>query len=113
MSSHLLSEVELVCDRVAVLNRGRLVRLGRTDELLQSAGQSEIVARGIAADTFSGAHARNGVVSFIIPTDQQRNTFERIWTMGGEVVSANPVRRSLEELFLELTAGEATAGGVQ
>ena len=30
LSSHLLSEVELICDRVAVLHRGKLVRLGRT-----------------------------------------------------------------------------------
>jgi len=36
LSSHLLSEVELVCDRVAVLHRGKLVRLGRTADLLQS-----------------------------------------------------------------------------
>ena len=40
LSSHLLSEVELVCDRVAVLHRGRLVRLGRTMDLLQSGEQT-------------------------------------------------------------------------
>ena len=38
LSSHLLSEVELVCDRVAVLHRGRLVRLGRTADLLRGGG---------------------------------------------------------------------------
>jgi ABC-2 type transport system ATP-binding protein len=105
LSSHLLSEVELVCDRVAVLHHGKLVRMGKTSELLQSAGRTEITARGIALADFAGAVARNGVICFSVPPDQQRRTFERIWRLGGEVVSANPVRRSLEEIFLEVTAG--------
>src|ERR1039457_4005641 len=58
LSSHLLSEVELVCDRVAVLHRGRLVRMGRTEDLLESLGETEIVARGIATTVFPGAVAR-------------------------------------------------------
>jgi ABC-2 type transport system ATP-binding protein len=103
LSSHLLSEVELVCDRVAVLHRGRLVRLGRTADLLQSGEQTEIVARGIAVSVFSGAAARDGVVSFSVPTANQRAALERVWNLGGEIVSVNPVRRSLEEIFLEVT----------
>jgi ABC-2 type transport system ATP-binding protein len=113
LSSHLLSEVELVCDRVAVLHKGKLVRMGRTDDLLASAGLSEIVARGIAPDAFTGAAARNGVVTFSVPSSQQRAALERVWSLGGEVVSANPVRRSLEELFLEVTREANAAGGVQ
>jgi ABC-2 type transport system ATP-binding protein len=105
LSSHLLSEVELVCDRVAVLHQGRLVRLGKTSELLESAGRAEIVARGIAANAFSGAKAEDGLIRFSVPPNQQKAAFERIWSLGGEVVSANPVRRSLEEIFLEVTAG--------
>src|SRR5580692_286482 len=104
LSSHLLSEVELVCDRVAVLHRGRLVRLGRTADLLLSGQQTEIVARAIGPEYFAGAIARDGIVSFTIPTPDQRATLEKIWAQGGEVVSVNPVRRSLEEVFLEVTA---------
>src|SRR6202789_4371048 len=104
LSSHLLSEVELVCDRVAVLHRGRLVRLGRTADLLLSGQQTEIVARAIGPEYFAGAIARDGIVSLTIPTSDQRATLEKIWAHGGEVVSVNPVRRSLEEVFLEVTA---------
>jgi hypothetical protein len=32
---------------------------------------------------------------------------ERVWAMGGEIVSINPVRCTLEEMFVELTGGEA------
>jgi ABC-2 type transport system ATP-binding protein len=113
LSSHLLSEVELVCDRVAVLHKGKLVRLGRTDDLLASAGEAEIVARGITSDVFAGAVARNGIVTFKVPANQQRAALERVWSLGGEVVSANPVRRSLEELFLEVTREANAAGGTR
>jgi hypothetical protein len=37
----------------------------------------------------------------------QRDAIERVWAAGGEVVSVNPDRRSLEELFLELTGPES------
>jgi len=104
LSSHLLSEVELVCDRVAVLHRGRLVRLGRTADLLRAGDQTEIVVRAIAARNFEGAVARDGVVSFCVPAHGQRAALEKVWNLGGEVVSVNPLRRSLEEIFLEVTA---------
>ncbi len=104
LSSHLLSEVELVCDRVAVLHHGRLARMGRTSDLLQASAQNQIVARGITTECFDGAVARDGIVSFSIPANQQRPAMERVWSMGGEIISVNPMRRSLEEVFLEVTA---------
>jgi ABC-2 type transport system ATP-binding protein len=110
LSSHLLSEVELVCDRVAVLHHGRLVRMGKTADLLHSAGRTEIVARGIENSAFPGAVAQNGAVRFTVSPEVQRAAFERIWSLGGEVVSANPVRRSLEEVFLEVTSGGEASG---
>jgi ABC-2 type transport system ATP-binding protein len=115
LSSHLLSEVELVCDRVAVLHRGRLVRLGRTADLLQAGAQTEIVVRAIAPTQFDGAVARDGVVSFSVPVHMQRAALEKVWNLGGAVVSVNPVRRSLEEIFLEATADpqESPSKGIQ
>lgn len=109
LSSHLLSEVELLCDRVAVLHRGRLVRLGTTAELLQAGQQTQIVARRITTDCFAGAIAREGAVSFSVPASQQRAALERVWQLGGEVVSVNPERHSLEEMFLQVT-GDTAAG---
>jgi ABC-2 type transport system ATP-binding protein len=109
LSSHLLSEVELVCNRVAMLNQGRLVRLGKTDELLHSGGQVEVVARHITGDEFGGV-ASNGGVRFRVPAAEQRAALERVWALGGEVISVNPVKRSLEELFLEVTAEASDPG---
>jgi ABC-2 type transport system ATP-binding protein len=104
LSSHLLSEVELICDRVAVLNKGKLVRVGATSELLQSLAEYEIVARNIPESTFASAKRVDGAVRFSIPNAQLRPVLEQVWNMGGEVLSVNPLRRSLEQMFLELTA---------
>lgn len=106
LSSHLLSEVELVCDRVGVMHRGRLARLGKTADLLHSREQTQVVARGIEPQAFPGAVASDGVVSFTIPTPSQREVLERVWSLGGEVVSINPLKRSLEQIFLEVTQAD-------
>ncbi len=106
LSSHLLSEVELVCDRVAVLHRGRLMRMGRTHDLLQAGQQVEVVARGLTVGTFASSIAKDGVVTFSVPAEMQRQTLEQVWSQGGEVISVNPVRRSLEQMFLEVTSDD-------
>lgn len=105
LSSHMLSEVEAVCDRVAILVKGRLVRLGNTADLLVSHDEVEIVARNVQAETFlQRLGERNGLLELRVPAVAQRQTIERIWAQGGEVVSLNPVRKSLEQVFLEITA---------
>src|SRR5919201_992262 len=104
LSSHMLSEVELVCDRVAVLYKGQVARQGKTSDLLQSREQSQVVVRGIDKNVFPGAVASNGFVTFTIAATAQRQTLERVWGLGGEIVSVNPLRRSLEDIFLEVTS---------
>jgi ABC-2 type transport system ATP-binding protein len=111
LSSHLLSEIELLCDRVAVLHRGRLVRLGRTAELLQAGEQTEIQAKGVKQDGFAGAVTKDGTLTIRVPREQQRATVERIWNAGGEIISIIPQRRSLEELFLEVIAEPSSSEG--
>jgi ABC-2 type transport system ATP-binding protein len=110
LSSHLLSEVELVCDRVAVLHHGKLMRMGKTHDLLQAGEQMEIVARGITGIAIPGAVARDGMVSFTVATNTQRAALEQVWALGGQVVSVNPVRRSLEQMFIEVTSGAVPEG---
>jgi ABC-2 type transport system ATP-binding protein len=103
LSSHLLSEIELICDRVGIVNKGKLMRVGKTSELLESAEESEIVASVLRPMEFPGAKSRNGNLVIKVKRAEQRRVIEQIWTAGGEVLRVNPVRRSLEELFLELT----------
>ena len=106
LSSHLLSEIELICDRVGILNRGRLARVGKTSELLESSERCEVMARGVPVNSFPQAITENGLVRLTVPRNEQRPAIERVWSLGGEVVRVNPVKRSLEDIFVELTSGE-------
>ena len=105
LSSHLLSEIELICDRIGILHHGGLVRLGTIAELVESREEFEIVARGVPADN---AHAADvdGAVKFTVAASSQRAAIEGVWSRGGEVVSVAPVKRSLEDVFLSLTGPE-------
>jgi len=103
LSSHLLSEIELICHRVAILHRGRLIKVGRTEDLLVSRDRYEIVARGAPAEIFAGSRIEGDRLVFTVPASRQRDALQRIWAIGGEVLSVNPVRRTLEDVFLELT----------
>ncbi len=109
LSSHLLSEIELICDRIAILNRGRLVRVGRTSELLESNNASEIIATGCNLDVIPEAEAIESGYRFIVPSSDVQRTIQRIWNAGGEVTRVNPVRRTLEELFVQLTSSVGPA----
>ena len=54
LNSHFLSEVEVTCDRVAIVKRGRLVRVGSLEELTAGATQIEIRAAGVTAELLAG-----------------------------------------------------------
>jgi ABC-2 type transport system ATP-binding protein len=111
LSSHLLSEIELVCDRIAILHRGKLVRIGTVGELLESRSEVEITARAGDYQPLAGEILPDGRLRMQVPIERQRATIESIWAAGGEIVSVAPVKKSLEELFLELTRQEKGNGG--
>jgi len=112
LSSHILSEVEQICDRVIIIDRGRLVRSGTTDELLGSGDRVEIVANQLSNElglylAERGAYIERNPhsVKIVVPSAQKRELAETLWNAGCDVISINPVRSSLEELFLKLVGG--------
>lgn len=112
LSSHLLSEIELICDRIGILRRGKLVRLGSVPELLESKDEFEISARGVSGVLRGAKPASDGIVRLVVPAAEQRRWIEEIWSKGGEVVSLAPVKRSLEDVFISLTSSDDSATDV-
>jgi ABC-2 type transport system ATP-binding protein len=94
LNSHLLSEVELVCERVAILSHGRLVATGAMDELTRS--------RGLEVETGAGVRLIEDVGREQVP-----QVVRELVAAGEEVYSVRLVRSTLEETFLELTGGDA------
>src|SRR5215813_2950798 len=114
-SSHILTDVEAMCDRVAILNRGRLIEAGRLSEILKSRSNViEAVVSGVgeevlaelrefaleAQPTPEGARVR------LAQDHDLSRLLEIAHNAGGRLVSVNPVRESLEDLFVrEIAAG--------
>jgi ABC-2 type transport system ATP-binding protein len=93
LNSHLLSEVELVCDRVAILSHGRLVATGAMNELTRS--------RGLEVETDVGMRLIEDVGREQVP-----GVVRELVAAGEDVYSVRLVRSTLEEAFLELTGGD-------
>jgi ABC-2 type transport system ATP-binding protein len=92
LNSHLLSEVERVCDRVAILNEGRLVTEGRPGELARP--------RGVEVDLDSGTRLYEGATREDVP----RIVAELVAT-GERVYGARVLASTLEETYLEAVEG--------
>jgi ABC-2 type transport system ATP-binding protein len=104
-SSHQLTEVEQICDQIAFLNQGRLVRSGSLKEFQGQSDRVEIEVRGLSladASRISPATANeSGALRMTVPTQEQRRIIEAIWHAGGEIASLAPLRHRLEDLFLD------------
>jgi ABC-2 type transport system ATP-binding protein len=105
-SSHQLTEVEQLSDRIGFLRSGRLVKTGRLDELLAERAVVEVVVRGVsvtdaAVTRWGGRLVRPGSreVLLITAAANQRELIESLWVAGAEMVSVTRQRQSLEELF--------------
>ena len=119
-SSHVLSDAEALCSRVAILARGRLVASGGLHELLAfNASGWELVVAGIpegAAPTV-GKRVRKvvpisaGRYSLELPlTPPPEQLLVDLAASGAHVVSLNPIRTTLEDLFVEsVTSPEVLA----
>ncbi len=114
MSSHILSDIEALCDNVAILRRGKLVAEGNLHELLTKSGENqvfEINAKGISAQELepgvggiSGiiiAAKPNGATIEVRKEDDIEKVLAELRKMGGKLVSIQPVKLSLEEFFVD------------
>jgi len=108
ISSHELSEVELICDRVAIINKGVIAAQGKLTELLKG-GRIEITAEGVAESLLADmkitdANVRTLPVGFMLdmPEENDPNSvIDAIRPQKGRVISVVPRRKRLEDLFVE------------
>jgi ABC-2 type transport system ATP-binding protein len=119
-SSHVLSDAEALCSRVAILAKGRLVTAGRLNEMLAFRARGwELVASGVTQPLLGAMSARATRVtkigedrfSFELPLGQPVDRILSEMTAGGAaLVSLNPIRETLEDFFVEQVTAPDTLG---
>lgn len=114
MSTHILSDIEALCDEVAILRNGKLAASGNLQELLAASGEGralEIIVHGISAEAtreqvefIAGATIAakpSGASIRIVDETDLAAVLEIIRIAGGRLTSVQPVKQSLEELFVK------------
>jgi ABC-2 type transport system ATP-binding protein len=118
LNSHLLSEIELTCDRVAVLRKGKVAAEGTVEELTRRSEKYKLVATPIddaliAAFRESGARvdAVNSHLELSVNDLTHLNSLvDTIRARGGMISELAPMLSSLEDVFVDLVKTETDAG---
>ncbi|GAB4325242.1 MAG: ABC transporter ATP-binding protein [Candidatus Sumerlaeia bacterium] len=121
-SSHILSDAEMICDRVAILHKGELRQMGLLQDLLSAKIKDyEIVVEGLPAEKVAAYEKqaattlrRKADVLFIVYREDQAQAIVRdvAQTPGARLVSFFPRQESLEEYFIrEIRRQDGPEGG--
>ncbi len=115
ISSHLLAEIELICDRVAIIHRGKVLREGPVSALISSQRAMEFrvddMPRAVAILEASGAPVsapapETGVIYVSIDEREAPPLIAALAQAGIAIYYARPRVQTLEEMFIEVTGGE-------
>jgi len=110
LNSHLLSEIELTCDRVMVLKKGKVAAQGRIADLTRTSPRYKLVAAPVDPALLDGLTSTgalvdrvNGHLELTVRDVAHLNELvDRVRSGGGQIAELSPLRSSLEDVFVEL-----------
>ena len=118
-STHILSDAEMLCDRVAVLARGRLQGVGAPREIVTMQSQSMDIlfetreGRALPAALAGHATRIGGRSSITVAEDQLYATLEQLRGCEARILSVSPVHPTLEDYFLQLVGAPSGSRGIE
>ena len=115
ISSHVLSEVQQICTRVAIINHGKLVRVAPVAELIEAHGEFEVkvdsphdLAAALHLQPWGAeARAEDGLVITSAPGGSGREMIRFLVQNGFEADAVSPRHKDLEDIFLSLTGTDS------
>ncbi len=119
LSSHIVPDVEAVCDRVGILSGGKIQRcLSLRDIYRQKTTPVEITATGVQPETFDKPERgvelvygnEEAIVLKCVGSGNVKNLISKVYAYGGEVLEVKPLKFSLEDYLLEALSEAAKDG---
>jgi len=117
LCSHLLKDMEPMCDRVAIVSRGQLKMEGPIEEVLQGGAGYRVRASGLSPEAQTQLERAGATLAtedgdgiVVAKTSDQQRALEiagLIAGAGGHVLEVGPDRRTLEEVFIDVVEGQA------
>ncbi len=108
-SSHILEDAEDICDRVGILVKGKLIKIGILEEFIKSeiehtdiivSAKNEYVIQKLKNAQFNVEKKGNYFLIRVSNSEDVYQTIQEIYGAGGKVISVNPIRQKLENIFL-------------
>jgi len=110
MSTHILSDIESLCDEVAILSRGKLTATGNLQDLLRSscdrqgfevtiANIGDSALRSIVSGSFNVNEQASGAIVTCADEGEVEAVISAARSAGGKLISVQQVKQSLEDLF--------------
>ncbi|MCX7011302.1 MAG: ABC transporter ATP-binding protein [Candidatus Sumerlaeota bacterium] len=121
-SSHILSDAEMICDRVAILVKGELKNIGKLSELLsRRVKEYEVAVAGASKETVESFRDKAlrvlenpGETMFLVEKEELAlEIVRKVMDGGGRLIAFTPRRETLEEYFITQVAGAAASVGAQ
>jgi len=118
LNSHLLSEIEMVCDQIVILHNGEVARTGTPEEFTRGAGHTSIrvavADAGVlaAAAMVDVAASWHGTTLRFSPRDRTHlnDMLDKLRAVPVEIEAVEPAKQSLEQFFLQVVGGANPSG---
>ena len=113
LSSHILSDVQQIADRVAIINKGKLIKIDTVNNLLKKSDDTEIVFTLVSAfdkefdsDINIKPLRDNAYSAMVYDKAKKMQLISKLSELGADIISVTPPRSDLEEIFMQLVDDE-------
>lgn len=107
-STHILPDVEMICDRVGIIRKGKIAAVGALDEILKTPVEDvEITLKGLEKEAVQALGVaevvtRGEMVHFTVDESKVDETLKSVLDKGGKIIEVSPRRESLESYFVRV-----------
>ena len=116
VSSHLLSEIQVMCDRIGIINHGKLLQICSIDDFVNQAQSSTVYriktsdpakAKEILSEKYNNRifNVNEDTLDIEIEEEQINECVRTLVASGSDILGVQKLESSLEEAFLEITGG--------